>query len=41
MMPLSWLWLVPRYTMMGVAGLFAMVGMPGEVRSLARLCTSA
>jgi hypothetical protein len=41
MMPMSWLWLVPRYTMMGVAGWFAMVGMPGEVRSLAQLCTSA
>uniref|UniRef100_A0ACD5UEX4 Uncharacterized protein n=1 Tax=Avena sativa TaxID=4498 RepID=A0ACD5UEX4_AVESA len=40
--PMSWAWLVPQYAMMGVADVFAMVGMqeffydqmPGELRSL-------
>ncbi|CAM0902423.1 unnamed protein product [Alopecurus aequalis] len=40
--PMSWAWLVPQYAMMGIADVFAMVGMqeffydqmPGELRSL-------
>jgi peptide/histidine transporter 3/4 len=40
--PMSWVWLVPQYGMIGVADVFAMVGMqeffydqmPGELRSL-------
>lgn len=41
-MPMSWVWLVPQYVMIGVAGVFAEVGMqeffydqmPDELRSL-------